>query len=163
MLKDYPALMTTLTPTATTRLSFSQKTKQNINVVQQVSHAVFTFLPPDLWFLLSTVVGEGPTSGGAEASREIEEQLGIKRREDRDHKNRDKNKEKEKELDEGLTVEESNLNSILNILPSEIVKVYDGYNSLRKRLFRTVTVPISASKDDLLHASMKAFVVTQVG
>ena len=51
---------------------------------------------------------------------------------------------------------------LLNILPSEIVKVYDGYNSLRKRLFRTVTVPISASKDDLLHASMKAFVVTQV-
>ena len=44
----------------------------------------------------------------------------------------------------------------------EIVKVYDGYNSLRKRLFRTVTVPKTATKDDLLHASMKAFVVTQV-
>ena len=55
-------------------------------------------------------MGEGPTSGGAEASREIEEQLGIKRREDRDLKNRDKNKEKEKELDEGWTVEEVNLN-----------------------------------------------------
>lgn len=53
-----------------------------------------------------TVVGEGPTSGGAEASREIEEQLGMRRREDRDHKNRDKNKEKEKELDEGWTIEE---------------------------------------------------------
>ena len=51
-------------------------------------------------------MGEGPTSGGAEASREIEEQLGMKRREDRDHKNRDKNKEKEKELDEGWTSEE---------------------------------------------------------
>ena len=51
-------------------------------------------------------MGEGPTSGGAEASREIEEQLGIKRREERDHKNRDKNKEKEKEVDEGWTIEE---------------------------------------------------------
>ena len=55
-------------------------------------------------------MGEGPTSGGAEASREIEEQLGIKRREDRDHKNKDKNKEKEKELDEGWTMEEFILN-----------------------------------------------------
>ena len=55
-------------------------------------------------------MGEGPTSGGAEASREIEEQLGMKRREDRDHKNRDKNKEKEKELDEGWTIEEFMLN-----------------------------------------------------
>ena len=51
-------------------------------------------------------MGEGQTSGGAEASREIEEQLGIKRREDRDHKTRDKNKEKEKELDEGWNIEE---------------------------------------------------------
>ena len=47
-------------------------------------------------------MGEGHTSGGAEASREIEEQLGIKgRKEDKDHRNKDKNKEKEKELDEG--------------------------------------------------------------
>ena len=47
-------------------------------------------------------MGEGHTSGGPEASREIEEQLGMKsRREERDHKNKDKNKEKEKELDEG--------------------------------------------------------------
>ena len=34
----------------------------------------------------------------------------MKRREDRDHKNRDKNKEKEKELDEGWTIEEFMLN-----------------------------------------------------
>ena len=57
---------------------------------------------------------------------------------------KDKNKEKKEELDE------------------EIIKVYDGYNSLRKRLFRTVTVSKNATKDELLHASMKAFVVTQV-
>ena len=106
-------------------------------------------------------MGEGPTSGGAEASREIEEQLGLKnRREERDHKNKDKNKEKEKELDEGRLC--LVIYYLLNVLLLEIVKVYDGYNSLRKRLFRTVTVPVTASKDDLLHASMKAFVVTQV-
>lgn len=108
-------------------------------------------------------MGEGPTSGGAEASREIEEQLGLKnRREERDHKNKDKNKEKEKELDEGRLCLVTYISPILNVLLLEIVKVYDGYNSLRKRLFRTVTVPVTASKDDLLHASMKAFVVTQV-
>ena len=96
---------------------------------------------------ICTVVGEGPTSGAMEASREIEEQLGIKnRKEEKDHKGkeRDKTKEKKEEVDE------------------EIIKVYDGYNSLRKRLFRTITVSKNATKDELLHASMKAFVVTQV-
>ena len=39
--------------------------------------------------------------------------------------------------------------------------MYDGYNSLRKRLFRTVTVHKNCSKDDLLLAAMRAFVVTQ--
>ena len=96
---------------------------------------------------MASVVGEGHTAGAMEASREIEEQLGIKnRKEDKDHKSKDKdkNKEKKEEVDE------------------EIIKVYDGYNSLRKRLFRTITVPKTATKDELLHASMKAFVVTQV-
>ena len=40
--------------------------------------------------------------------------------------------------------------------------MYDGYSSLRKRIFRTVTVSKLSSKDDLLLAAMKAFVVTQV-
>ena len=44
----------------------------------------------------------------------------------------------------------------------EAIKVYDGYNSLRKRLFRTISVSKNASKDELLRASMNAFVVTQV-
>ena len=44
---------------------------------------------------------------------------------------------------------------------SETIKVYDGYSSLRKRLFRTVTVSKQASKEDLLIAAMRAFVVTQ--
>lgn len=44
---------------------------------------------------------------------------------------------------------------------SETIKVYDGYSSLRKRLFRTVTVSKQATKDDLLIAAMRAFVVTQ--
>ncbi|XP_040569190.1 diacylglycerol kinase theta isoform X2 [Lepeophtheirus salmonis] len=43
----------------------------------------------------------------------------------------------------------------------ETIKVYDGYNSLRKRLFRTVTVNKNCSKDELLLAAMRAFVVTQ--
>ena len=96
---------------------------------------------------MASVVGEGHTAGAMEASREIEEQLGIKnRKDDKDHKSKDKdkNKEKKEEVDE------------------EIIKVYDGYNSLRKRLFRTITVSKTATKDELLHASMKAFVVTQV-
>jgi len=95
----------------------------------------------------STVVGEGPTAGATEASREMEEQMGIKnRRDDKDFnkmKDKDKMKEREKEADE------------------EAIKVYDGYNSLRKRLYRTITVSKTASKDELLRASMTAFVVTQ--
>ena len=48
-----------------------------------------------------------------------------------------------------------------NISPTETLKVYDGYNSLRKRLFRTITVNKFCSKDELLSAAMRAFVVTQ--
>ena len=44
-----------------------------------------------------------------------------------------------------------------------MVKVYDGYNSLRKRLFRTITVSKMSTKDQLLAVAMKAFVVSQVG
>lgn len=43
----------------------------------------------------------------------------------------------------------------------ETIKVYDGYHSLRKRLFRTVTVNKSCSREELLQAAMRAFVVTQ--
>ena len=48
------------------------------------------------------------------------------------------------------------------LIVSETIKVYDGYNSLRKRMFRTVTVNKHCSKDELLLAAMRAFVVTQV-
>ena len=44
----------------------------------------------------------------------------------------------------------------------ETIKVYDGYSSLRKRFFRTVTVNKNCSKDELLLAAMRAFVATQV-
>ena len=47
------------------------------------------------------------------------------------------------------------------LLCSETIKVYDGYISLRKRLHRTITVNKKCSKDDLLHAAMRAFVVSQ--
>ena len=43
----------------------------------------------------------------------------------------------------------------------ETIKVYDGYSSLRKRLFRTVTVHKMCSKEDLLMTAMRAFVVSQ--
>lgn len=43
----------------------------------------------------------------------------------------------------------------------ETIKVYDGYGALRKRLFRTVTVHKMCSKDELLLAAMRAFMVTQ--
>ena len=39
--------------------------------------------------------------------------------------------------------------------------MYDGYNALRKRLFRTVTVSKQATKEEILIAAMRAFVVTQ--
>ena len=50
-----------------------------------------------------SVVGEGITPGAAEASREMEEQMGIKsKREEKEfNKNKEKQKEKEKESDEG--------------------------------------------------------------
>ncbi len=44
---------------------------------------------------------------------------------------------------------------------AETLKVYDGYNSLRKRMFRTITVNKLCSRDELLLAAMRAFVVTQ--
>ena len=50
-------------------------------------------------------MGEGGTPGAAEASREIEEQMGIKNRKDdkeyNKQKDREKQKEKERESDEG--------------------------------------------------------------
>ena len=70
---------------------------------------------------------------------------------------------------------------------AESIKVYDGYSSLRKQLFRldflpllhpplphppgllspsiprTITISKYSSKEELLQAAMKAFVVTQVG
>ena len=48
-----------------------------------------------------------------------------------------------------------------SIFVAETIKVYDGYSSLRKRLFRTITVNKMCSKDDLLMTAMRAFVVTQ--
>ena len=85
--------------------------------------------------------------------------------------------EKEKEYDDGklhelyfklpifyrstYSLEAKMLYSSISIIISETIKVYDGYSSLRKRLFRTVTVSKQASKEDLLVAAMRAFVVTQ--
>ncbi len=81
-----------------------------------------------------------------EAASELEGGYGgesIRARRDKERQKERARVEKEKESDE------------------ETIKVYDGYNSLRKRLFRTVTVHKQCSKDELLLAAMRAFVVTQ--
>ena len=44
---------------------------------------------------------------------------------------------------------------------TETIKVYDGYGALRKRFFRTITVHKQCSRDELLLAAMRAFVVSQ--
>lgn len=83
------------------------------------------------------------STGVAEASRELEESMGTTRH-SRDKEKKDKlGKERREESDE------------------ETIKVYDGYSSLRKRLFRTLTVSKHCSKEELLLAAMKAFAVTQ--
>ncbi len=56
----------------------------------------------------------------------------------------------------------SSVKMFARVLCLETIKVYDGYSSLRKRLFRTLTVSKHCSKEELLLAAMKAFVVTQV-
>ncbi|XP_023323725.1 diacylglycerol kinase theta [Eurytemora carolleeae] len=91
----------------------------------------------------STVCGESVVQGGAEASRELEESMPSAVRSREREKKEKQVKEKEKELEE------------------ELIKVFDGYTSLRKRLFRTITVSKFATKDQLLAAAMKAFVVSQ--
>ena len=47
------------------------------------------------------------------------------------------------------------------VIFTETIKVYDGYGALRKRFFRTITVHKQCSRDDLLLAAMRAFVVSQ--
>ncbi|KAG8225526.1 hypothetical protein J437_LFUL006065 [Ladona fulva] len=43
----------------------------------------------------------------------------------------------------------------------EVVKVYDGNNSMRRRIFRPVTIPRLTSTDQLLSAAMRAFHITK--
>jgi len=83
------------------------------------------------------------STGGAEASRELEESMPMAAKSREREKKEKQGKEKEKESDE------------------EIIKVYDGYNSFRKRLFRTITISKVATRDQLLGASMNAFAVSQ--
>eukprot|EP00094_Tigriopus_californicus_P013915 TCALIF_13468-PA protein Name:"Similar to Dgkq Diacylglycerol kinase theta (Mus musculus)" AED:0.19 eAED:0.19 QI:0/0.93/0.75/1/0.93/0.87/16/63/974 len=94
----------------------------------------------------TSISDDWSSTGFIEAAAELEgTSIDNKIREKRD-KERQKERakvEKEKESDE------------------ETIKVYDGYNSLRKRLFRTITVNKHCSKDELLLAAMRAFVVTQ--
>lgn len=43
----------------------------------------------------------------------------------------------------------------------EVVKVYDGNNSLRRRIFRTIVVSRTASLDQVLTQSLRAFHITK--
>jgi len=88
----------------------------------------------------STVVGDG--GAGLEDEERCRGRDGKDGHKDR-QRDRSKDKEREKESEE------------------ESIKVYDGYSSLRKRLFRTITISKYASREELLQSAMKAFVVTQ--
>ena len=50
---------------------------------------------------------------------------------------------------------------LTKVILTETIKVYDGYGALRKRFFRTITVHKQCSRDELLLAAMRAFVVSQ--
>ena len=45
----------------------------------------------------------------------------------------------------------------MNIFPSEIIKVFDGNWSLRRRTFRTISVSRTATLECILAAALKAF------
>lgn len=46
---------------------------------------------------------------------------------------------------------------VLVTIPAEVVKVFDGNSSLRRRMFRLVTVSRSATVSEFLMAAMRAF------
>ena len=97
----------------------------------------------------TSISDEWSSTGFMEAAAELESSVSaVDREKMREKREKERQKErakveKEKENDE------------------ETIKVYDGYGALRKRLFRTITVHKMCSKDEILLAAMKAYVVSQ--
>ena len=96
----------------------------------------------------ASISDDWSSTGFMEAAEELESTSGVNR--DKLREKRDKERQKER-----AKVEKEKENE------EETVKVYDGYSSLRKRLFRTVTVNKTCSKEELLMTAMRAFVVSQ--
>lgn len=46
-------------------------------------------------------------------------------------------------------------------LPIEMMKVYDGNNSLRRRIFRVISVPRQATTEQVLTSALRAFHITK--
>lgn len=47
--------------------------------------------------------------------------------------------------------------TLLHPPKAEVIKVFDGNSSLRRRMFRIVSVPRSACTNELLTAALRAF------
>ncbi len=94
----------------------------------------------------TSISDDWSSTGFMEAAAELESSTDKEKIREKRDKERQKERakvEKDKENDE------------------ETIKVYDGYGALRKRLFRTITVHKMCSKDELLLAAMRAYMVTQ--
>lgn len=46
-------------------------------------------------------------------------------------------------------------------IPIEMIKVYDGNNSLRRRIFRVITLPRQATTEQVLTSALRAFHITK--
>lgn len=79
-----------------------------------------------------------------------------------------KEKEDKERGDEGisiyfvrLTVHARSVHRSCFPLSAEMIKVYDGNNSLRRRIFRVITVPRQATTEQVLTSALRAFHITR--
>lgn len=49
----------------------------------------------------------------------------------------------------------------ISLISIEMVKVYDGDNSLRRRIFRVISVPRQATTEQVLTSALRAFHITK--
>jgi hypothetical protein len=52
-------------------------------------------------------------------------------------------------------------NVISDLLVAEVIKVYDGNSSLRRRIFRVISVPRQATTEQVLTLALRAFHITK--
>ena len=81
-------------------------------------------------------------------------------------KDKDKKDKEKEERDEGMMfyIWQINIYQLINkkSFPlSETIKVFDGNCSLRRRIFRAITVPRTCSLEQLLMAALRAFHITR--